>query len=202
MALHLLASSFTAPGADLRWDDAFLRAERSRIGLGRRSDRMTSAVLSALDRLENRQGDAPLLFGSMLGVQGRITAMQNDLLDFPEDQIGPISFSCSVHNAVPGAASICFGMKVPLFSLAGFDRLHERVFSLADAVLSAGDVRHAIVILSEERSAMADRTMRLLGLDPMEFAAVFQLEAAQDGAGVFAIPAGTDYFPWIRSLLP
>ena len=202
MALRLISTSFTAPGADLRWDDDFLRAERSRIGLGRRTDRMTSAVLSALDHLENRQDDAPLLFGSMLGVQGRITAMQNDLLDFPEDQIGPISFSCSVHNAVPGAASICFGMKVPLFSLAGFDRLHERVFSLADAVLSAGDVRHVIVILSEERSTMADRTMRLLGLDPMEFAAVFQLESAEDGGDVFTIPAGMDYFPWIRSLLP
>lgn len=202
MALHLLASSFTAPGTDLRWDDDYLRAERSRLGLGRRIDRMTSAVLSALDHLEGRRDDAPLLFGSMLGVQGRITAMQNDLLDFPEDQIGPISFSCSVHNAVPGAASIKFGMKVPLFSLAGFDRLHERVFSLADAVLTAGDVRHAIIILSEERSAMADRTMKLLGLDPMEFAAVFQLESAEDGADVFAIPPGMDYFPWIRSLFP
>lgn len=202
MALHLLASSFTVPGPDLRWDDGFLRAERSRLGLGRRTDRMTAAVLSALDRLDSRQDDAPLLFGSMLGVQGRITAMQNDLLDFPEDQIGPISFSCSVHNAVPGAASICFGMKVPLFSLAGFDRLHERIFSLADAVLSAGDVRHAIVILSEERSAMADRTIKLLGFDPVEFAAVFQLKSAEDGDDEFTIPPGTDYLPWIRSQLP
>ena len=203
MAIRLLASSFTAPGADLRWDDDFLRDERVRLELGRRTDRMTAAVLSALDRLENRPNDAPLLFGSMLGVQGRITALQNDLIDFPEDQIGPVSFSCSVHNAVPGAASIKFGMKVPLFSLAGFDRLHERVFRLADAVLSAGDAPRAIVILSEERSAMADRTMKLLGLDPMEFAAAFLLEQAQDGTeNTFAIPSGTDYFPWIRSLLP
>ena len=102
MALHLLASSFTVPDADLRWGDVFLRAERARLGLGRRSDRMTAAVISALDRLENRPDDAPLIFGSMLGAQGRITALQYDLLDFPEDQIGPVSFSCSVHNAVPG----------------------------------------------------------------------------------------------------
>ena len=202
MALHLLASSFTAPGADLRWDDGFLREERARLGLGRRSDRMTAAVLSALDRLEGRPDDAPLLFGSMLGVQSRITALQNDLIDFPEDQIGPVSFSCSVHNAVPGAAAIRFGLKVPVFSLAGFDRLPERVLSLADAVLSAGDADHALAILTEERSAFADRAMRLLGLEPMEFAAVFLLEQAQNEADAFAVPDGMDLFAWIGSLLP
>ena len=202
MSLHLIASSFTAPGADLRWDDDFLRAERARLGLGRRSDRMTAAVLSALDRLEGRPDDAPLLFGSMLGVQSRITALQNDLIDFPEDQIGPISFSCSVHNAVPGAAAIRFGMKVPIFSLAGFDRLPERVLSLADAVLSAGDAGRAFVILAEERSVFADRAVRLYGLEPMEFAATFLLEPARNGADEFTVPDGMDIFARIRSLLP
>ena len=202
MALRLLASSFTAPGENLRWDDDLLRAERSRLELGRRSDRMTAAVISALDRLECRPDDAPLLFGSMLGVQSRITALQNDLLDFPEDQIGPVSFSCSVHNAVPGAVAIRFGMKVPVFSLAGFDRLPERVLSLADALLTAGDAARALVILTEERSTFADRAMRMLGLEPMEFAAVFLVEAAQEGADDFRVPAGMDYFAWIRSLLP
>ena len=202
MAIHLLSSSFTAPGADLRWDDDFLRAERARLGLGRRSDRMTAAVLSALDRIEGRPGDAPILFGSMLGVQSRITALQNDLIDFPEDQIGPVSFSCSVHNAVPGAAAIHFGMKVPIFSLAGFDRLPARVFSLADAILSAGDTERAIVILTEERSTFADRTLKQLGLDPMEFVAVFLLEHARNDADAFPVPDGTDWFAWIRSLLP
>ena len=202
MALHLIAPSFTAPGADLRWDDDFLRAERARLELGRRSDRMTAAVLSALDRLEGRPDDAPLLFGSMLGVQSRITALQNDLIDFPEDQIGPVSFSCSVHNAVPGAAAIQFGMKVPVFSLAGFDRLPDRVLSLADAVLSAGDTEQALVILTEERSPFADRAMRLYGLEPMEFAAVFLLERKEDGGEGFCPPPELDYFRWIRSLLP
>lgn len=202
MALHLLASSFTAPGADLRWDDEFLRAERARLGLGRRSDRMTAAVLSALDRLEGRPNDAPLLFGSMLGVQSRIIALQNDLIDFPEDQIGPVSFSCSVHNAVPGTASIHFGMKIPIFSLAGFDRLPKRVFSLADAVLAAGDVQRVIAILTEERSPFADRAMRLFGLEPMEFAAAFLFEQAQNDMASFEVPDGMDCFSWIRSILP
>lgn len=202
MALHLVASSFTAPGADLRWDDGFLRAERARLELGRRSDRMTAAVLSALDRLGGRPDDAPLLFGSMLGVQSRITALQNDLIDFPEDQIGPVSFSCSVHNAVPGAAAIRFGLKVPVFSLAGFDRLPDRVLRLADAVLSAGDTERALVILSEERSTFADRAMRLHGLEPMEFAAVFLLEQTQNEADMFTVPDGMDLFAWIGSLLP
>ena len=202
MALHLIASSFTAPGADLRWDDGFLRDERARLGLGRRSDRMTAAVLSALDRLEGRPDDAPLLFGSMLGVQSRITALQNDLIDFPEDQIGPVSFSCSVHNAVPGTASIHFGMKVPIFSLAGFDRLPDRVLQLADAVLSAGDAERALVILTEERSTFADRAMRLYGLEPMEFAAAFLLEHEKEGGEAFRPPPELDYFQWIRSLLP
>jgi len=202
MALHLIASSFTAPGADLRWDDDFLRAERARLGLGRRSDRMTAAVLSALDRLEGRPEDAPLLFGSMLGVQSRITALQNDLIDFPEDQIGPISFSCSVHNAVPGAAAIRFGMKVPVFSLAGFDRLPARVLQLADAVLTAGDTGRALVILAEERSVFADRAVKLYGLEPMEFAAAFLLEPARNETEEFTVPDGMDIFAWIRSLLP
>ena len=163
---------------------------------------MTAAVISALGRLENRPDDAPLFFGSMLGVQSRIMALQNDILDFPDDQIGPVSFSCSVHNAVPGSATIHFGMKVPVFSLAGFDRLPERLLSLADALLSSGDAGHAMVILTEERSAFADRAMKLLGFEPMEFAAVFLLESAQDGTEDFRIPAGMDYFTWIRSLLP
>ena len=202
MALHLLASSFTASGADLRWDDDFLRAERARLGLGRRTDRMTTAVLSAFDRLEGRPDDVPLLFGSMLGVQSRITALQNDLIDFPEDQIGPVSFSCSVHNAVPGAAAIRFGLEVPIFSLAGFDRLPDRILQLADAVLSAGDAERTIVILTEERSTFADRAMKMLGLEPMEFAAVFLLEHAETDGEAFCPSPGLDYFRWIRSLLP
>ena len=202
MALHLLASSFTAPGADSRWDDDYLRAERARLGLGRRSDRMTAAVLSALDRLEGRPDDAPLLFGSMLGVQGRITALQNDLIDFPEDQIGPVSFSCSVHNAVPGAAAIRFGLKVPVFSLAGFDRLPGRVLQLADALLTAGDSGRVLAVLAEERSPFADRALKTLGLAPMEFAAVFLLDRAESDAEEFAVPDGMDCFTWIRSILP
>ena len=202
MKLHLLASSFTAPGADLRWDDGFLRDERARLGLGRRTDRMTAAVLSALDRLEDRPGDVPLLFGSMLGVQSRITALQNDLIDFPEDQIGPVSFSCSVHNAVPGAAAIRFGLEVPIFSLAGFDRLPDRVFQLANALLSAGDAERALAILTEERSTFADRAMKTLGLEPMEFAAVFLLERANNDDELFCPPPELDYFQWIGSLLP
>lgn len=202
MALHLLASAFTAPGAELCWDDAFLREERARLGLGRRSDRMTAAVLSALDRLEGRPDDAPVLFGSMLGVQSRITALQNDLIDFPEDQIGPVSFSCSVHNAVPGAAAIRFGLKVPVFSLAGFDCLHGRVLRLADAMLSAGDAERVLAILAEERSPFADRVMKLSGFEPMEFAAVFLLERAEEGSESFCPPPGLDCFRWIRSLFP
>ena len=202
MALHLIASSFTAPGADLRWDDDFLRAERARLGLGRRTDRMTAAVLSALDRLEGRPGDAPLLFGSMLGVQSRITALQNDLIDFPEDQIGPVSFSCSVHNAVPGAAAIQFGLKTPVFSLAGFERLPRRVLQLADAVLAGGGAGQVLAIFAEERSTFADRAMKLLELEPTEFAAVFLLESAKPGQDVFAPDDALNYFDWIGKLLP
>jgi hypothetical protein len=201
MSLRLLASSFTAPGADLRWDDEFLRAERSRLGLGRRTDRMTAAVLSAIDRLEGRPDDAPLVFASMLGVQSRITALQNDLIDFPEDQIGPVSFSCSVHNAVPGAASIQFGLKTPVFSLAGFDRLPQRALQLADAVLAAGDAAQVLAIFAEERSTFADRTMKLLDLEPTEFAAVFLLESAKPGQDVFAPDDALNYFDWIGKLL-
>ena len=202
MALHLLASSFTAPGPDRRWDDAFLRSERARLGLGRRSDRMTAAVISALDRLENRPADAPVVFGSMLGVQSRITALQNDLLDFPEDQIGPVAFSCSVHNAVPGAAAIQFGLKTPVFSLAGFERLPQRVLQLADAVLAGGGAEQVLAIFAEERSTFADRAMKLLDLEPTEFAAVFLLESAKPGQDVFAPGEGLSYFDWIGKLLP
>ena len=201
MALRLIASSFTAPGPDRRWDDSFLRAERARLGLGRRTDRMTAAVLSALDRLENRPDDAPVIFGSMLGVQSRITALQNDLIDFPEDQIGPVSFSCSVHNAVPGAAAIQFGLKTPVFSLAGFERLPQRVLQLADAVLAGGGADQVLAIFAEERSTFADRAMRLLELEPTEFAAVFLLESAKPGQDVFAPDDAMSYFDWIGKLL-
>ena len=202
MALHLIASSFTAPGPDRRWDDAFLRSERSRLELGRRSDRMTAAVISALDRLGESPADAPIVFGSMLGVQSRITALQNDLLDFPEDQIGPVAFSCSVHNAVPGAAAIHFGLRTPIFSLAGFERLPQRVLGLADAVLTAGGAERVLAIFAEERSPFADRAIRLLGLEPTEFAAVFLLDAARDGREAFAPGSDAGYFDWIGTLLP
>ena len=202
MALHLIASSFAAPGEGLRWDDDLLRAERARLGLGRRSDRMTAAVISALDRLENRPADAPVVFGSMLGVQSRITALQNDLLDFPEDQIGPVAFSCSVHNAVPGAAAIQFGLKTPVFSLAGFERLPQRALQLADAVLVGCGAEQVLAIFAEERSTFADRAMRLLELEPTEFAAMFLLESAKSGQDVFAPDNALNYFDWIGKLLP
>lgn len=202
MALHLLASSFTAPGPERRWNDDFLRSERARLGLGRRSDHMTAAVISALDRLENRPSDAPVVFASMLGVQSRITALQNDLLDFPEDQIGPVAFSCSVHNAVPGAAAIQFGLKTPVFSLAGFERLPQRALQLADAVLAAAGAAQVLAIFAEERSVFADRAVKLLDLEPTEFAAVFLLESAKPGHDVFAPDDGLNYFDWIGKLLP
>ena len=82
------------------------------------------------------------------------------------------------------------------------DRLPARVLSLADAVLTAGDAERAFVILTEERSAFADRAMRLHGLEPMEFAAVFLLEQAKEGGEAFCPPPELDYFQWIRSLLP
>jgi len=202
MALHLLESSFTAPGPDRRWDDAFLRSERSRLELGRRSDRMTAAVISALDKLPELPKDVPVVFGSMLGVQSRITALQNDLLDFPEDQIGPIAFSCSVHNAVPGAAAIRFGLKTPVFSLAGFEFLPQRVLQLADAVLADGEADRVLAIFAEERSPFADRAMKLLGLEPTEFAAAFLLDRVLPGQDVFGPADGAGYFDWIGKLLP
>ena len=163
---------------------------------------MTAAVISALDRLENRPADAPVVFASMLGVQSRITALQNDLLDFPEDQIGPVAFSCSVHNAVPGAAAIQFGLKTPVFSLAGFERLPQRVLQLADAVLTGGGAERVLAIFAEERSTFADRAMKLLDLEPTEFAAVFLLESAKPGQDVFAPDDAMIYFDWIGKLLP
>ena len=44
--------------------------------------------------------------------------------------------------------------------------------------------------------------MRLYGLEPMEFAAVFLLEQARNEEKAFTVPEGTDIFTWIRSLLP
>ncbi len=195
--MKLLASSWVRSQENGTFPNDFLKAEKARLGLPRRSDRLSIAAISAVDSLSCRpSSDAAMLFGSMLGPQGRICAFQDDLMDYPEEQASPFSFSHSVHNSVQAQVSIRFRLSGPACSISGGTDLPLRMFQLADAFLREETAPQALLLFFEERSIVADRVWASLAVPPMEFALAILCAPSSD-----SMPMPPDYLTFIKETM-
>ena len=158
------------------------RSILSKYSLSRRTPRFQLAALAAADDLLTRwPGVRPgpstaLIVSSVLGPQGMISGFQDDLLDYPEDQVMAGTFSHSVHNAPAGGLSILLGLTGPSFSVTGMDRLFPESLKLASSLLASGFCDSVLLISGEEKTPVSDALRKIDPALPGESAAAFYLE--------------------------
>lgn len=122
---------------DLSWVPAMTR---------RRLSRFARMALSAA--YECRQGaqGVPMVFASRHGDLGRTLEMLTSLSD--GEEVSPASFSLSVHNAVPGIASIALGDHCPATAVAA----GEESFGcgIVEAVAQLVGSRQVLLVYADE----------------------------------------------------
>ena len=124
-----------------------------------------------------------LVAASVLGPQDKISGFQNDLLDYPEEDVMAGLFSHSVHNAPAGGISMAFGLTGPSFSVTGMDRLFEEAFRLSSSLLQTGEAETVLLITGEMKTPVADVLRPLTDRIPGEEICAFFLKKAA-GAGI------------------
>lgn len=124
-----------------------------------------------------------LIVASVLGPQDKISGFQNDLLDYPEEDVMAGLFSHSVHNAPAGGISMAFGLTGPSFSVTGMDRLFEEAFRLSSSLLQTVEAETVLLITGEMKTPVADVLRPLTDRIPGEEICAFFLKKAA-GAGI------------------
>lgn len=175
----------------------------------RKSDRCTALLLAAVDKaLHSPAHGVPereiipdsscgIVFASSLGPEGTISAFQDDLMDYPEEQVMPTTFSHSVHNAGASCISMAYGITGPSFSITGFRELPSQAFRVAADLLFSETAAQVLLILAEEKTLVSD-AMRSAGiaLSP-ESAACILLECRGPGKEI-KLPHGSAGFESIE----
>ena len=165
-----------------RISPVLLKSITAKYSLSRRSPRFQLAALAAADDLLTRfphvrpSASTALIVSSVLGPQGMISGFQDDLLDYPEDQVMAGTFSHSVHNAPAGGISILLGLTGPSFSVTGTDRLFAESLKLAHALLQSAFCDSVLLIAGEEKTVLADALRRISPVVSCESAAALYLE--------------------------
>ena len=126
--MYCKAAGYIA-GTENRLDAAVLKKIRREFGMSIRSPRFNQVLFGALGDLFARSGldkdsfdkSAGLIVGSRLGPVGMVSAFQDEILDYPEDQVMAGTFANSVHNAPAGAVTVLLDVRGPAFSVMGFE---------------------------------------------------------------------------------
>lgn len=179
-----LCSALLRAGSDGFISTELLRETRRHYGLSRRSDRFTALLLSAVRRLQ-LPDDLPgeqtaIVVASKLGPQGTVCAFQDDLLQYPEDQVMPTTFSHSVNNAAASYLSMLHKITGPAFSLTGFHQLYREAFLFADGLLQHRNLRYIVLCFGEEKTIVTDAVRSILPEIPEEFSAALLLGEGPD----------------------
>ena len=131
-----------------------------------------------------------LVVASVLGPQDKISGFQDDLLDYPEEDVMAGLFSHSVHNAPAGGLSMAFNLTGPSFSVTGMDRLFEESFRLSSSILETGEAETVLLITGEMNTPVADALRKLTDRIPGEEICAFFLKKPDDSVG--AVPVTPD----------
>ena len=182
--MYCKAAGYIA-GTENRLDAAVLKKIRREFGMSIRSPRFNQVLFGALGDLFARSGldkdsfdkSAGLIVGSRLGPVGMVSAFQDEILDYPEDQVMAGTFANSVHNAPAGAVTVLLDVRGPAFSVMGFEDMLEQSLNLAELNLNAGTCPEILVMFGEESSIIGDAVKEVYAPFDKESAAAFLLTA-------------------------
>ena len=165
-----------------RISSALRRQIRKKYAQSARASDFLLVSLAAVDDMLSDGGEkvvftprTALVAASVLGPQDKISGFQDDLLDYPEEDVMAGLFSQSVHNAPAGGLSMVFGLTGPSFSVTGMDRLFEESFRLASSLLETDGADTVLLICGEMKTPVADALRPLTDRIPGEEVCAFFL---------------------------
>ncbi|MFZ2657747.1 MAG: beta-ketoacyl synthase chain length factor [Victivallales bacterium] len=139
----------------------------------RRADRYTAIAMASAAQACADAGFADwapsetgIIIASAFGPHRTTFAFLNDILDYPEDQVLPTTFSHSVHNAAASYAASSLQIRGPTISLSGFEDVWFDALELSDVFLNSGCCRRNLLVGVEELALL---TQSLPGILPDSF---------------------------------
>ena len=202
--MYLKGCGFILSGEDGKISLAELKNIRQAFGLGARTPRFNQicagAVLDMFQKgnltKEDLQRDCGLIVASRLGPVGMVSKFQDELLDYPEDQVMAGNFANSVHNAPAGALMVMLDIRGPAFSVMGFEDMLPRAFELAELNLANKCAEEMLLIVGDECTVIGNAVSKVYDKLEKDIAAVFYLTGKPTAVEINAADAVS-----IKSLL-
>lgn len=181
--MYLKGCGFISGGEDGKISLAELKNIRQAFGLGARTPRFNQICAGAvLDMFKNEnmtkddlQRDCGLIVASRLGPVGMVSKFQDELLDYPEDQVMAGNFANSVHNAPAGALTVMLDIRGPAFSVMGFEDMLQQAFELAELNLANKCAEEMLLIAGDESTVIGNAVSKVYNKLEKDIAAVFYL---------------------------
>lgn len=167
-----------------------LKVIRQNFALGARTPRFNQICAGAVwDMFKNGEfnsetldRDCGLIVASRLGPVAMVSKFQDEILEFPEDQVMAGNFANSVHNAPAGALTVMLDIRGPAFSVMGFEDMLPRAFELAELNLATQAAKELLLVAGEEHTIIGESVRKVYDDLEKESAAVFYLTS--DPVGV------------------
>jgi hypothetical protein len=174
-----------------------LQAVKNKYDL-RRADRYTAIVVAAAAQAcadagftGNAPVDTGVITATSFGPHRTTFAFLNDILDYPEDQVLPTTFSHSVHNAAASYVASSLQIRGPTITLTGFEDIWFDALESSAILLSSGYCRRILLIGAEELALLTQNLSQLLPdrfpCKFMEGAVALLLSSAPEGKNYTAI---------------
>ena len=135
------------------------------------------SVIAAMELLK----DSPLkqlpqntatIVVTALGAHRMSFAFLDDLLDYNENEVSPITFSNSVHNAAASYINSVMNTHGPSYTFAGFDNIFKSGLLAARTIIESDTSDSVVLIGVDEHQFLDDLTAEELGINnPLEAAA-------------------------------
>ena len=167
----------------------------------RRADRFSKmAAIAAMDAVEDGQIDVkanPGTLGIILSTAfgPHVTAFKfiDDLITYGEENVSPITFSHSVHNAAVSYITSALDNRGPVFTITGFVFLFHQALLVAQSWLDEGRCQSVLVGSVDERGEVSDNVFykmmggeKKLGIKPFECSPSPQIDPGE-GAAFFVL---------------
>ncbi|MCX6984177.1 MAG: beta-ketoacyl synthase chain length factor [Lentisphaerae bacterium] len=172
----------------------------------RRADRYTTIVMASAVQACADAGftdcapaDTGIIIVSAFGPHRTTFAFLNDILDYPEDQVLPTTFSHSVHNAAASYVASSLQIRGPTITLTGFEEVWFDALESSSIFLDSGYCQRILLIGVEELALL---TQSLNGILPdsfpcrlLEGSVALLLSSAPEGKNYTAISCRRKFSP-------
>jgi len=159
---HCLISSKLGVNADLIGAEA-IKKIRLQYPAIRRADRYTAMIINAAANCLAQANlvfplkkKTALLVASAFGPMRTTTAMIDEILEYPENEILPTKFSHSVLNAALSYLALVAGVQGDNYALCGFDDVFSDTLVLADSLLRGGRVEQVLLVGCDEPNILTE----------------------------------------------